>query len=191
MLYPILHQFAMFNNVTSLSLNSFSLHHFNEVDITEIFEHFFPTVRKLSLEDLCSSVDALIWFLLRFRVLDDLSICDPEWDDEDNALFVSASAELPPFRGELHFLRLHADSVDFIDLLARIPIAFQQVSVVNCQLPSASINRLLNQLSPSLRVFSMSGWFDSALKTFSVLHCPLTTQIQVVASRTSTFFCAR
>lgn len=159
MLYPILHRFAMFNNVTSLSLDSFSINHFNEVDITGIFRHFFPTVRKLNLDDPRSSANGLIQFLLHFQVLDDFSISDPEWDDEKNAPALPTSAELPPFRGELHLLRLHADSADFIGLLACIPIAFQRVSIVNCKLPSIPINRLLNQLSSNLRAFSISAWF--------------------------------
>jgi hypothetical protein len=161
LLHPILHRFAMFKNVTSLSLNSLSIHHFNEVDTTKIFGHFFPTVRKLSLEDPRSSARGLLWFILRFRVLDDLSICDPEWDDEESALLVSCSAEMPPFRGELEFLRLHDGSADFVNLLARVPIAFRRISIINCQVPSAQINRLLNRLSPSLASFSMSAWFDS------------------------------
>lgn len=169
MLHPILHRFAMFNNVASLSLNSLSIHYFNEVDIIDIFGHFFPTLRELNLEGPRSSVNGLIQFLLHFRVLDDFSICDPEWDDEGNAPFVPASAELPPFRGELHFMRLHADSVDFITHLARIPVAFRRVLMVNCQLPPASINQLLDRLSPSLRSFSMSAWFDGELKG---LLCP-------------------
>jgi len=106
-------------------------------------------------------VNGLVRFILHFRVLDDLSISNPEWDDEDGTPLDLTSTEPPPFRGELYFLGLHADSADFIDLLARFPIAFQQVLVVNCQLPPAPINRLLNQLSQSLRAFSMSAWFDS------------------------------
>jgi len=105
-------------------------------------------------------VNGLIRFLLHFRVLDNFSISDPEWDDEDGAPSVSASTEPPPFRGELYLLRLHADSANFIDLLASIPIAFQRVTIVNCRLPAAPINRLLDQLSLSLRTFSMSAWFD-------------------------------
>lgn len=159
LLYPILHQFAMFDNVTSLTLNSFSIHHFDEFDITEIFGHFFPTVRKLDLEGPRSSVNDLVRFLLHFRVLDDFSICDPEWDDEGNTRFISASAELPPFSGELHLVGLHADSADFIGLLALNPVAFQRVLIVNCQLPPDPINQLLSRLSLSLRTFSMSGWF--------------------------------
>lgn len=161
LLYPILHQFAAFDNVTSLSLDSLSIHYFNEADIARIFGHFFPTVRTLNLEDSRFSVGGLLRFILRFRVLDDVSVCDPEWDDEDDVSLVSDSAELPPFRGELHFMGLHPDSVGFVNLLAHVPIAFQRVSVLNCRLPPAPINRLLKRLSPSLTSFSMSGWFDS------------------------------
>ena len=172
LLYPILHQFAMFTNVTSLSLNCFSIHYFNEDEITEVFEHFFPTVRTLNLEDPRSSVNGLIRFLLHFRVLDDFSVSDPEWDGEDVLPVIPTSAKLPPFRGELYLLRLHADSADFIGLLAHIPIAFRRVLVVSCQLPPAPINRLLNQLSPSLRQFSMSTWFDSESKVYPSLAPP-------------------
>jgi len=167
-LYPILPQFAMFDSVTSLSFDSFSLHQFDEDDIVEIFGHFFPTVQKLDLGDLRSTVGRLVRFLLHFRVLDDFSISDPKWD-EDDAPLASASVDPPPFRGELYFMGLNADSADFVSLLACIPIAFQRVSVVGCQLPSAPLNRLLNQLSLSLREFSMSTWFDGGFKAHLVL----------------------
>ena len=158
-LYPILHRFAMFDNVTSLSLDSFSVHYFDEVDIVEIFRHFFLTVRKLHLEDPRSTVNGLVWFLFHFQVLDDFSISDPKWDETD-VPFVSGSVGSPPFRGELHLMGLDTDSADFISLLACIPVAFRRVSVVGCQLPAAPLNRLLNRLSPNLRAFSMSTWFD-------------------------------
>lgn len=162
-LFSILPRFAAFRSVTSLSLHSLSLHEFGDVDTQHVFGHFSPTVRELDLSEPRATPRGLIRFLHSFWTLDDLSISDPEWDHETEAPPIAEAGTLPPLHGTLHFLRLHADSADFVSLLAGLPVAFQHVSLVNCQLPSTPINRLLMRLSTSLKSFSVSAWFYGVL----------------------------
>ena len=164
LLYPILPRLAAFNKITSLSLHSFSIHPFDATDIRTIFRHLFQTVRDLNLEEPHANAASLLGFLSHFKVLDDLSISDPEWDHECGAPSVLGEQTWPPLRGTLHFLRIHEDSAEFINLLADITTALQEISLVNCQLPSALINRLLNRTSSSLKIFSMSAWSYSGLR---------------------------
>ena len=160
-LSSIFPRFSAFKNITSLSLHLFSVHHFDDLDIQSCFQHFFPTVQKLNLEGPRTTAIGLLLFLCNFRALDDFSISDPEWDHETNAPPAPEARMLPPLRGTLHFLRVHADSANFVSLLAGLSVAFQRVSLVNCQLPSTSINLLLKRLSSSLKSFSSSSWFVS------------------------------
>lgn len=162
MLSPILPQFAAFKNITSLSFHSLSVHDFDDFDTRSIFGHFFLTVRKLDLNEPRATTKGLLRFLCNFRTLDDLSISDPKWDRETEVSPPAEAVTPPPLRGALHFLRLHADSTSFINLLARIPLAFRRVSLVNCQLPSKPIDLLLKRVSQSLKSFSVSSWFIGA-----------------------------
>lgn len=163
MLYPILSRFSAFKAITRLSLHSLSVRAFNEVDTRAIFGHFFPTVKELNLEEPRATAKSLLGFLSRFQVLDNLSISSPEWEPEDTSVALEVET-VPPLRGMLHFLWFHADSATFINLLAKVPISFQSVLFVNCRLPSTPINRLLRRLSPSLKSFSASAWFNGGFK---------------------------
>jgi len=176
-LSPILPRFAAFKNVTTLSLHSFSAHHFDDLDTEAVFGHFFLTVRKLDLDEPRTTAKCLLRFLCNFCALDDLSISGPEWDHETDPQPDTEVGTLPPLGGTLHFLRLHADSADFISLLAELPVAFQHVSLVNCQLPSAPINQLLMQLSSNLESLSLSSWFISEL-SWHILPSPTNCQTQ-------------
>jgi len=169
MLYPILPRFAMFRTVTRLSLHLFSVHLFNKADTQTIFGHFFPTVKELNLEEPYTTVKGLHQFICHFLVLDNLSISDPEWESEDTPLDLEVETA-PPLRGMLYLLRLHPNSAKFVDLLARMPVAFRDVLFVNCQLPSMPVNRLLRRLSPSLKSFSASAWLNGV---FQRLHSSL------------------
>ena len=164
MLSPILPQFAAFKNITSLSLHSLSVHDFDDAETLSIFGHFFQTVRKLDLDEPRATTRSLLRFLCNFCALDDVSISDPKWDYETEVPPPAGAVTPPPLHGTLHFLRLHADSADFVRLLARLPLAFRRVSLVNCQLSSTSIDLLLKRLSSSLKSFSMSSWFVGASK---------------------------
>ena len=169
MLYPILSRLTAFESVTCLSLHSFSLRPFNEEDILAIFGRFFPTVRELNLEEPRATVGDLFRFLCRFRVLDNLSISDPEWEPGNTSPATGVGA-VPPLRGTLYFLRLHADSENFVNLLASMPIAFKDILFANCRLPSKPVNRLLRRLSSSLKSFCASAWFDGGSR---LVHIPL------------------
>ena len=164
MLSPILPQFAAFKNITSLSLHSLSVHDFDDTETQSIFGHFFLTVRKLDLDEPRATTRGLLRLLSNFRTLDDLSISDPKWDHETEVPTPAEAVTPPPLHGTLHFLRLHADSADFVSLLVRLPLAFRRVSLVNCQLPSMSIDLLLKRLSSSLKSFSVSSWFVGTSK---------------------------
>ena len=185
-LSPILPRFTAFKSITTLSLHSFSAHHFNNLDTETIFGHFFPTVRKLDLDEPRTTAKALLRFLCNFRALDDLTISDPEWDYETGPPLAAEATTLPPLRGTLHFMRLHADSADFVSLLVGLPVAFQHVSLVSCQLPSASINLLLEQLSSNLKSLSLSSWFISELVRHSSPF-PVNPQIQATVFPQSIF----
>lgn len=164
MLSSILPQFAAFKNITSLSLHSLTVHDFDDVNTRSIFGHLLPTVRKLDLEGPRATARGLFHFLCNFCALDDLSISDPEWDHEIEVPSAAEIGRLPPLRGTLHLMRLHADSVDFVGLLGGLPAAFRRVSLVNCQLPPGPINLLLKRLSSSLVSFSVSSWFIGVSK---------------------------
>ena len=184
MLSSILPRFAAFQSITSLSLHSLSIHHFDDVDIRSIFGHLFQTVRRLDLEEPHATARGLLRFLCNFCALEDLSISDPEWDRETKVPQAAEAGSTPPLHGTLHFLRLHADSADFVSLLAGLPIAFRCVSLVNCQLPSTPVNLLLKGLAQSLAALTVSSWFngvsDPPRSPF-----PTNRQAQPIVSRTS------
>ena len=159
MLHPILPRFTAFRAVTCLSIHLFSVRLFSGVDTQAIFGHFFPTVKELNLEEPRATAKGLHQFICRFLVLDHLSISDPEWEP-GNTILAPEVETVPPLRGTLHFLRLHPDSAKFVDLLARMPVAFRDILFVNCQLPSTPVNRLLRRLSPTLKSFSASAWLS-------------------------------
>lgn len=164
LLYPILPRFAAFNKITSLSLHSFSTHPFDAIDTRAIFGHLFQTVQDLNLEEPRATATSFLGFLSHFRVLDDLSVSDPEWDHDSSESSILGAQTWPPLRGTLHFLRIHADSAEFIKLLANIPTAFQEISLTNCRLPSALINQLLDRISSNLKIFSMSTWLRGGFR---------------------------
>lgn len=169
MLEPILPQFARFKSVTILSLHSFSVHHFSDFETRSILGHFFPTVRKLNLEDPRATARGLLRFICNFKALDDLRISGPEWDHESKVLPASELGTPPPLHGTLHLQSLHVDSVDFFTLLTGLPIAFRCVSLANCQLPSILTNSLLRRLTPSLKTLSVSSWTNGM---FASAHFP-------------------
>jgi hypothetical protein len=158
-LSTILPQFTAFKNITSLSFHSFSIQRFDDLTTQSTFGHFFPTLRKLDLEKPQTTVNGLLRFLRNFIVLDDFGISDPEWAREAGSPDTSDMGTSPPLCGRLRLLGLRNDSTDFVTLLAGFPIAFQHVSLVNCQLPFTSINLLLRRLSPKLKSFSASSCF--------------------------------
>lgn len=187
LLYPILHQFAAFRNVSSLSLHSLSIELFDAADVKAIFGHFFPTVRSLDLEGPRAKATSLLEFLLHFQALDDLGISDPEWDHE-SATPLTGRQVWPPLRGTLHFRGVRADSVEFIDLLTGIPIAFRHVCLVCCQLPPALINQLLDRTSSCLKTFSISTWFRGGSCEASTSSAVLlTTRSQAIVVMQSIF----
>ena len=185
-LSSIIPRFSAFKNITSLSLHSFSVHHFDDLDIQSCFQHVFATVQKLNLEGPRTTAIDLLLFMCNFRALDDFSISDPEWDHETSGPPAPEVRVLPPLRGTLHLLRVHADSADFVSLLAGLSVAFQRVSLVNCQLPSTTINLLLKRLSSSLKSFSSSSWFISELSQH-VSPSSIERQIQAAAFQIQIF----
>jgi hypothetical protein len=126
MLYPMLPRLSAFRTVTRLSLHSFSVHFFNETDIRAIFSHLFPTVKELNLENPCAVAGSLHKFICHFVVLDHLTISDPEWEPGNEPL--DDVEIVPPLRGTLHLQGFYADSGEFLDLLARTPVAFRGIA---------------------------------------------------------------
>ena len=136
------------------------VHDFDDVNAWSVFEHFFPTVRKLDLDQPRATPRGLLRFLCNFCTLEDLDISDPEWNHEIGGSWAVEVGALPSLHGTLHLMRLHADSADFVSLLAGLPVAFRRLSLANCRLPSTPINLLLTRLSQSLESFSVSSWFN-------------------------------
>lgn len=68
-----LHYFSAFANVHTLSIESMQIHSFMP-GVERYFEHFSPTLRSITLSDLCCAPRQLSRFLSLFPNLDDIDI---------------------------------------------------------------------------------------------------------------------
>jgi hypothetical protein len=153
---------SSFREITTLSLHSLSLSLFSQADINAIFGHFFFTVKKLNLDDPNSTPQALIHFICRFSVMENLAISSPRWASPDGRP-AAPIAHIPPFTGKLCLYKFQQDSATFVRLLSMLPINFGSVAVVDCGWDPLPFNRLLYRVSHTLKYLAVSAWFNGTL----------------------------
>lgn len=175
---------SSFRAVTSLSLHSLPVYRFDEEDVNAIFGHFFPTVKKLSLDDPKSSPHGLIRFLSHFSAMENLSVSDPAWVEQ--GAVISIVGYTPPFTGKLYLSGFQQNSTPFIRLLSKSPINFRHIIIMNCDWDPLPFSRLLRCMSHSLRFLAVSAWFKGMLFT-AQMHPHLTSYLSKnTSSRPST-----
>lgn len=152
------HHFSIFTNVTSLTIDTLPIYLFSQVELQNVFDHFFRTVTELSLESPWSNPHDLIAFLRHFSELDSLTISDPEWVDTRQFLFHPRKAS-PPCKGTLDLIRFDSNSGLFIRLLSRLSLGFKQLSIIDCSLEGSELELLLDRLGENLKSLVISAWF--------------------------------
>lgn len=173
---------SLFRAVTTLSLHSLPIFHFDEDDVSAVFGQFFPTVKKLNLDDPTSSPRELIHFLCHFSAVENLSISSPEWVERGSS--ISPAGSIPPFTGKLYLSKFQQDSTPFVRLLSKLPMSFRHITVIDCDWDPLPFSHLLRRVSHSLKHLAVSAWIKGMFLRHELVHILLST-----ISRTWLFVC--
>ena len=135
----VFNDFTSFHNVRSLALTGLDLTQFDEYSLTRTFGHFSEHLTSLSVKGMTVHPDALLFFVCMFHKLDDLKL---------NYLTMGTTTipyrtpdVTPRFGGKLELANIKSNGTSMITSFVDppIPMAFEDVSVVDCRFETPKV----------------------------------------------------
>jgi hypothetical protein len=141
-LAAIYNDFSAFQRVESLAFTNLDLTLFDQHSLTRFFSHFSENLTSLSVKDMVVHPDTLLFFICMFPKLDDLKL-DRLTMGKATVPFQQPTVT-PRFRGKLALSNIRSNGTSmiapFID--PPIPMAFEDVCVVDCRFETPNRSRI-------------------------------------------------
>jgi hypothetical protein len=167
-------RFKSFDQITSLTLDHFSVISFDPPTLERTFCDLTVTVTSLCLLHPRACSRSLLCFLSAFRNLQDTVIHAPRWKDTDHDSSLAAPSQ---FRGNLRLSELNDKSSSFLSLLGSQSTAYERIALIKCSFHSfRPLQQFISATGRSVRSLQIVVP-DHGEYILSLFECPLLTNM--------------